>query len=325
MPLPYETAFRDKRALVTGGAGFIGSAIARRLIDLGAEVVVLDDLSGGFRDNVPSEATFIEASILDDDRLREAASSGGGCDLIFHEAAMVSVPESVGDPHKCAAINIVGTERVLEAAKDVGRPHARVIFAASAAAYGGSPKLPSREEHMPDCRSPYAASKVAGEALLTAFANCYPISTVSLRYFNVFGPGQNANSAYAAAISAFHKALFNRQQPTIYGDGRQTRDWVFIDNIVHANMLAASSPRQLNGEVINIGTGMQIDLLEVLNQMGQSMEVDVQPIFAEPRAGDVRDSVADISRAKELLGYEPIVSFAEGMRRMLGGEKRRGN
>ena len=192
-----------------------------------------------------------------------------------------------------------------------------MIFAASAAAYGGSPQLPSREDHQPDCRSPYAASKVAGEALLAAFAHCYPISTVSLRYFNVFGPGQNANSAYAAAISAFYKALFNKRQPTIYGDGRQTRDWVYIDNIVHANLLAASSPRNLKGEVINIGTGKRIDLLEVLQRMGESMATDAKPIFADPRAGDVRDSVADISRARDLLGYEPIVDFAEGMRRML--------
>lgn len=315
MQQPYEHAFRGTRSLITGGAGFIGSAIARRLLDLGGDVVILDDLSGGFRDNIPSLATFVEASILDDDALRESAKD---CDFVFHEAAMVSVPESVGDPQKCAAVNILGTERVLEAAKDSGVK--RVLFAASAAAYGGSPKLPSREDHQPDCRSPYAASKVAGEALLTAFAHCYPISTVSLRYFNVFGPGQNANSAYAAAISAFHKALFNKTQPTIYGDGRQTRDWVHIDNIVHANMLAASSTRELKGEVINIGTGKRTDLLEVLKQMGASMGVDSTPRFAEVRAGDVRDSVADISRARELLGYAPIVDFAEGMRRMLAGD-----
>ena len=314
MPQPYENAFRNTRALVTGGAGFIGSHIARRLIELGTEVIVLDDLSGGFRESVPAKAKFVHASILDDEALRDATK---GCAFVFHEAAMVSVPESVGDPQRCAAINIAGTERVLEAARDADPPVRRVIFAASAAAYGGAPKLPSREDHLPDCRSPYAASKVAGEALLAAFANCYPISTVSLRYFNVFGPGQNANSAYAAAISAFHKALSVGTEPTIYGDGRQTRDWVFIDNIVHANMLAAASPRELKGEVINIGTGQRIDLLEVLKHMGSAMKVDVKPRFAEPRAGDVRDSVADITRAKQQLGYESIVDFAEGMRRML--------
>jgi UDP-glucose 4-epimerase len=234
---------------------------------------------------------------------------------VFHEAAMVSVPESVSDPQRCAAVNILGTERVLEIAKDAG-VH-RVLFAASAAAYGGAPKLPSKEDHVPDCRSPYAASKVAGEGLLTAFAHCYPISTVSLRYFNIFGPGQNANSAYAAAISAFHKALSSGTQPTIYGDGKQTRDFTYIDNVVHANLLAATSPRDLRGEIINIGTGRRVNLLEVLEQMGLAMQVQVTPRFAEPRAGDVRDSVADISRARELLGYEPIVDFGEGMAHML--------
>jgi UDP-glucose 4-epimerase len=312
MAFAYESTFRGTRALVTGGAGFIGSHIARRLIELGAEVVVLDDLSGGFRENVPAGARFIEASILDDDALRQAAE---GCRFVFHEAAMVSVPESVGDPQRCAAVNILGTERVLEVAKDADVE--RVLFAASAAAYGGAPKLPSKEDRIPDCRSPYAASKVAGEGLLTAFAHCYPISTVSLRYFNIFGPGQNANSAYAAAISAFHKALSGGGQPKIYGDGKQTRDFTYIDNVVHANLLAATSPRDLKGEIINIGTGRRISLLDVLEHMGRAMKVKVTPQFAQPRAGDVRDSVADISRARELLGYEPIVDFGEGMMRML--------
>jgi nucleoside-diphosphate-sugar epimerase len=315
MAFAYDNAFRGSppvRALITGGAGFIGSHLARKLLQLGAEVVVLDDLSGGSRDNVPSQARFTEASILDDDRLREAAS---GCRYVFHEAAVVSVPESVGDPQRCAAINILGTERVLEAARDAGVQ--RLIFAASAAAYGGAPRLPSREDDPADCRSPYAASKVAGEALLAAFGHCYPLSTISLRYFNVFGPGQNANSAYAAAISAFHKALREGGQPTIHGDGLQTRDFVFIDNIVHANLLAATSPRAFRGEVINIGTGERVNLLEVLEHMGRAMNVKVQPQFAQPRVGDVRDSVADIARARELLGYDPLIDFAEGMRRML--------
>ncbi len=318
MPLPYIDAFRGTRALVTGGAGFIGSHLARRLIELGAHVTVIDDLSGGFRENVPAAARFIEAPILDDDALRDAAR---GCRFIFHQAAMVSVPESVADPQRCAAVNIVGTERVLETAKEFAVK--RVLFAASAAAYGGTPKLPSREDHVPDCRSPYAASKVAGEAMLSAFAHCYPISTVSLRYFNVFGPGQNANSAYAAAISAFLKALASGKQPTIYGDGRQTRDFVHIDNVVHANLLAAVSPREFKGEAINIGSGKRTSLLDVLEHMGRAIKINVKPVFAEPRAGDVRDSVADVSRARELLGYEPIVDFSEGMARMLTSEAAR--
>ena len=315
MPLPYQSSFRGARSLITGGAGFIGSHLARRLLELGAEVAVLDDLSGGFRGNVPATARFIEASILDENALRDAAR---GSQLVFHQAAMVSVPESVDDPQRCASVNIVGTQRVLDAARQAGAK--RVLFAASAAAYGGAPNLPSRETDVPDCRSPYAASKVAGEGLLCAYAHCYPISTVSLRYFNVFGEGQNANSAYAAAISAFRKALAAGKQPTIYGDGRQTRDFVHIDNIVHANLLAAASPREFKGEVINIGTGVQTNLLQVLEHMGRAMNMNmsVRPTFADARAGDVRDSVADISLARELLGYEPIVGFGEGLSRMLG-------
>jgi UDP-glucose 4-epimerase len=311
MTASYRDCFDSVGALITGGAGFIGSNLARRLLEFGARVTVLDDLSGGFRENVPAGARFVEASILDDDALRDAAQ---GCRFVFHEAAMVSVPESVHDPQRCAAVNIVGTQRVLEAARAAGAQ--RVLFAASAAAYGGEPKLPSKETDVPDCRSPYAASKVAGEALLCAYANCYPISTVSLRYFNVFGEGQNANSAYAAAISAFHKALSSGKQPTIYGDGKQTRDFVHISNVVHANLLAATSPRQFKGEVINIGTGVQTNLLQVLEHMGRAMNVQARPHFADPRAGDVRDSVADISRARDLLGYEPITDFTAGLRQM---------
>lgn len=312
MPPDYQHNFQSRTVLITGGAGFIGSHLARRLIDLGAKVRVIDDLSGGFRENVPVEARFIRASILDHHALREAASD---CGYVFHEAAMVSVPESVEHPDRCAEINIMGTERVLEAAKVAGVE--RVIFAASAAAYGESRTLPNREDQPTDCRSPYAAGKVAGEALCAAFAHCYPLTTVCLRYFNIFGPRQNPNSAYAAAISAFTKALRGGQRPTIYGDGKQTRDFTFIDNVVHANLLAASSPRDLKGEIINIGTGVRTSLLDVLDHMGRILQVKVQPQFVPARAGDVRDSVADISKARELVGYEPVVDFQTGLERTL--------
>lgn len=311
--LPYANAFRGQRVLVTGGAGFIGSHLAHRLLELGAAVRVIDDLSSGAVENLPADVAFLQASILEDGPLREAIA---GCRFVFHQAAMVSVPESVEHPDRCAMVNILGTEKVLEAARDAGV--ARVMFAASAAAYGGTPNLPSRETDLPDCWSPYAASKVAGELLLKAFAHCYPISTVSLRYFNIFGPRQNPNSAYAAAISAFAKALTSPDaQPTIFGDGLQTRDFTYVDNVVHANLLAAASPRQFKGEVINIGTGQRINLLEAINQMARVLKVDAQFKYGPPRAGDVRDSVADISKAKELLGYEPIVDFATGIERLL--------
>lgn len=309
----YTRLFANHTVLITGGAGFIGSHLAGRLIELGAQVRIVDDLSGGLRPNVPAGARLIEASILDDARLREAML---GCRFVFHQAAMVSVPESVEKPTRCADINITGTQRVLEAARDLG-VH-RVMFAASAAAYGGNPQLPCREDQPPDCWSPYAASKVAGELLLRAFAHCYELSTVSLRYFNIFGPRQNPDSPYAAAISAFIKALTAGRQPTIFGDGLQTRDFTYIDNVVHANLLAASSPNPFRGEVINIGTARRISLLDVLEQMALALGTKVEPKFGPPRAGDVRDSVADISRARDLLGYEPIVDFATGIRRTLG-------
>jgi len=314
MPRPhdYTNDFRDVSVLITGGAGFIGSHLATRLVELGSDVRILDDLSGGTRDNVPPGAKLIPNSILDDKALRDATT---GCKYVFHQAAMVSVPESVEKPDDCLRINIVGTQRVLEAARDLGVK--RVMFAASAAAYGGSPQLPSREDHPADCVSPYAASKVAGELLLRAFATCYKLSTVSLRYFNIFGPRQNPNSAYAAAISAFTKALRSGKQPTLHGDGMQTRDFTYINNVVHANLLAASSPREFQGEVINIGTGKRISLVEVIDQMGRALNVPVNPAFGPPRAGDVRDSVADISRALDLLGYEPIVDFGDGIARTL--------
>lgn len=309
----YTRLFANHTVLITGGAGFIGSHLAGRLIELGAQVRIVDDLSGGLRPNVPAGARLIEASILDEARLREAML---GCRFVFHQAAMVSVPESVEKPTRCADINITGTQRVLEAARDLG-VH-RVMFAASAAAYGGNPQLPCREDQPPDCWSPYAASKVAGELLLRAFAHCYELSTVSLRYFNIFGPRQNPDSPYAAAISAFIKALTAGRQPTIFGDGLQTRDFTYIDNVVHANLLAASSPNPFRGEVINIGTARRISLLDVLEQMALALGTKVEPKFGPPRAGDVRDSVADISRARDLLGYEPIVDFATGIRRTLG-------
>jgi UDP-glucose 4-epimerase len=304
----YRDAFRGRRALVTGGAGFIGGHLSENLLRLGAEVHVLDDLSSGHRHRVPKDARFFQGSVTDRSIVREAMA---GCDLVFHEAAMVSVPQSVEQPTRCAEVNILGTEHVLEEA--VTAKVKRVLFAASAAAYGGEPQLPSREEHATDCRSPYASSKVAGEVLLSAFAHCYPISTVSLRYFNVFGPAQDPKSPYAAAISAFTDILAAGRQPTVFGDGLQTRDFVFIHNIVHANLLAACTDRPLKGEVINIGTGARITLLETIDQIAKALGRTAAPSFGPPRAGDVRHSSADISKAKSILGYEPVSGFAEGI------------
>jgi UDP-glucose 4-epimerase len=309
----FKAAFDGSTVLITGGAGFIGSHLARRLLKLGAAVRVIDDLSTGRRSNLPPEPVeFIEASILDERALREAVD---GCRLLFHQAAMVSVPRSVQEPLTCAAINTTGTERVLEAARDAGVQ--RVMFASSAAVYGDEPRLPSREDDPIVCCSPYAASKAAGEALMTAFARCYGLSTISLRYFNIFGPRQDPHSPYAAAIAAFVDAMLAGRPPTIFGDGRQTRDFTPVANVVHANLLAASSERELHGQAVNIGTGRQVNLLEVLAEMARHLKVEATYRFAPPRAGDVRDSTADITRARELLGYEPHVEFATGLGELL--------
>jgi UDP-glucose 4-epimerase len=308
----FRERLHGQRVLITGGAGFIGSHLAHACVGLGAHVRVLDDLSGGFEENLPSGAELVRASILDESALRGAVA---GCRYVFHQAAMVSVPESVEKPRECLMINVVGTERVLSAARDAGV--ARVLFAASAAAYGNTPTLPSRETHLPDSCSPYAMSKIAGELLMQTFARCYGMSTVSLRYFNIFGPRQNPRSPYAAVISKFTEVLRARGRPTIFGDGTQTRDFTYVDNVVLANLLAATTDRPLAGQVINIGTGVRTDLLTVLRVMGRALNIDATPIPGPPRPGDVKDSVADITLARELLGYEPIVDFAEGLRRTL--------
>jgi nucleoside-diphosphate-sugar epimerase len=307
--------FKGTMSLITGGAGFIGSHLGRRLVELVGRVRVLDDLSGGVRENVPAGAELIQASILDAPALKRAVA---GCRYVFHEAAMVSVPESVDKPEECMRVNVLGTERVLSAAKAAGVQ--RVVFAASAAAYGNNPSLPSRETDVPDCWSPYAMSKVAGEHLLAVFSRCYGLSTVSLRYFNIFGPRQNPDSPYAAVISAFVKALRAGRRVTIHGDGKQTRDFTYVENVVEANLSAAGRPRRLMGEVVNIGTGVRTDLLTVLARLAEELGAEGTPEFGPSRAGDVRDSVADISRARELLGYEPRVDFAAGIRRMMGDE-----
>jgi len=318
-------SLRGKTALITGGAGFIGSHLSEALVACGANVRVLDDLSGGFESNLPkapapkdgvaNEGTlrFVQASILDDTVLRRTIS---GCDFVFHQAALVSVPESVEKPEKCLQVNVDGTQRVLLAAKDAGVK--RVMFAASAAAYGNTPSLPSKETDVPDVWSPYAMSKVTGEMLLRTFARCFGMSCISLRYFNIFGPRQDPKSPYAAVISAFADTLSAKKQPRVLGDGEQTRDFTYIDNVVLANMLAATSEKALAGEVVNIGTGARISLLAVLKHMGEVLKVDSTPTFGPPRAGDVRHSSADISAARALLGYEPVVDFGEGIKRTLG-------
>jgi UDP-glucose 4-epimerase len=308
-------AFRGRRALVTGGAGFIGSHLATALVRLGCHVVVFDDLSGGSEANlrhVPG-VHLIRGSILDSNLLARAIA---GCDLVFHQAALGSVPGSVNQPRRYHDVNTSGTLNVLEAAKLAAVR--RVMFAASSSAYGDSEVLPKIESMPVLPKSPYAATKVAGEAMLRAFAGSYGLDTVSLRYFNIFGPRQNANSAYAAVIAAFAKSILAGQQPTIFGDGEQSRDFTHVDNAVHANLLAARSARPLAGEVINVACGQRVTVTELAQQAAAALgRPELTPIYAAERAGDVKHSVADLTQAKELLGYQPIVPFAEGLRATL--------
>ncbi len=313
--------YDGKRCLVTGGAGFIGSHLVEALVTLGAEVVVLDDLSGGSEANVRAAGetagafvgtgrlAFMKGSILDHAVLREAID---GCSLVFHQAALGSVPRSVAEPGKFQDVNTSGTFAVLEAARAAGVR--RVMFAASSSAYGDSETLPKVETMPVRPKSPYAATKVAGEALLRAWAGSYGLDTCSLRYFNIFGPRQNANSAYAAVIAAFAKALGAGVSPVIYGDGEQSRDFTFVDNAVQANLLAGLSDTPLSGAVLNVACGRRVSVNELARQMAVLMGVPgLKPEYHSERAGDVKHSLAALDAIQAALGYTPVVEFARGL------------
>jgi nucleoside-diphosphate-sugar epimerase len=307
-------SFRGRRVLVTGGAGFIGSHLAMALNELGATVIVIDDLSGGGDPaDLPAAVTFVRGSILDTELLAKLTA---GCDLVFHQAALGSVPLSVQQPRRFHEVNITGTFNVLEAANN-NRVH-RVMFAASSSAYGDSETVPKIETMPPRARSPYAATKAAGEALLSAFAACYPVDTVSLRYFNIFGPRQNANSAYAAVIAAFASAMLAGKAPVIYGDGEQSRDFTYVDNAVHANLLAGAYPGRLDGVVLNVAIGQRTSVNELARDAADILHrPDLKPVYQPPRAGDVRHSLADLSLTQKTLGYKPLVEFRPGLERTL--------
>lgn len=307
-------SFEGCRVLVTGGAGFIGSHLSNALAHLGASVVVLDDLSGGSRENLEAiePVEFVEASILDRDNITRAMR---GCTYVFHEAAWGSVPRSVEHPRLYNDINITGTLNVLEAARETGVK--RVIFAASSSAYGDNP-VPWVENMPVMPRSPYAATKVADEALLRAYSCSYGLDTAALRYFNIFGPRQNANSAYAAVIAAFAKAIINGQPPVLFGDGQQSRDFTYVDNAVHANLLAARCRQPIRGQVINVGCGAPVSVMRLAEMMADEMgRSDVAPELRPPRTGDLLHSFADLTRARHVLGYEPIVRFADGLKKTI--------
>ena len=304
----YGDAFKGKRVLVTGGAGFIGSHLVDALVQLFANVIVIDDLSSGRQQNIRSGAELIKKSVIDPSISPHFAN----IDYVFHQAAMASVPLSVEKPREFFEANVSGTINVLTAAARAKVK--RVIFAASSSAYGDSEALPKTESMPPIPLSPYAASKVAGEALMRAWANCYAIDTVSLRYFNIFGPRQSADSAYAAVIAAFAKSILAGKRPIIFGDGEQSRDFTYVDNAVHANLLAARSEKPLKGDILNVACAKRITLNQLATQIARILRrADLTPDHQPTRAGDVRHSLADLSRAQTTLGYTPIVPFDPGL------------
>jgi UDP-glucose 4-epimerase len=303
-----------RKVLVTGGAGFIGSHIVAALVRRGDQVRVLDNLSTGNLANlaeVRDRIEFIEADLNDADKATEAVK---GVDCIFHEAALASVPRSVERPLETNAACVTGTLVLLDAARKAGVR--RLVYAASSSAYGNQPAASKRESDLPMPISPYGAAKVAAEFYCQAFAAMGEIETVALRYFNVFGPRQDPNSEYSAVIPRFITLMLGGQRPTVFGDGYQSRDFTFVGDVVEGNLRAAEAVN-VSGRVFNIATGHQVKLLELLASLNRLLNTRVEPIFAPPRAGDVRESLADITLARQHLKYEPQVRFDEGLRRSI--------
>ncbi len=300
------------RYLVTGGAGFIGSHLVYTLLQQGHDVRVLDNLSTGKISNLQGileRVMFVEGDIRD---VETVAATMDGVDYVLHQAALPSVPRSIRDPAASADVNITGTIRVLAAAKDAGVK--RVVCASSSSVYGANPALPKREEMTPSPMSPYAVTKLSGEQFCQTFWLIHGLETVSLRYFNVFGPRQDPNSQYAAVIPKFAEALLDGRALTIHGDGTQSRDFTYIDNVVQANLHACNAP-EAAGKVFNVACGERHTLLELIGELERACDVDAVLEFGPTRSGDVAHSLADISAARTALDYEPTVAFAEGVRR----------
>lgn len=299
------------RYVVTGGAGFIGSHIATELVGLGHSVCVIDNLSAGHRsnlDHIKSEIRFVEANICDAEVLAEEFQ---GIDGIFHKAALASVPYSIEHPMQVNEACVTGTLTLLNEAQRAGVK--RVVYAGSSSCYGDRPFSANRESDTPMVISPYAAAKLAGEYYCQAFHHAFDLETVCLRYFNVFGPRQDPNSAYAAVIPLFINWMLEGTPPIVFGDGRQSRDFTYVGNVVHANLLAMQATG-VSGKSFNIADGRAISLLELLDHLRDQLQIDIEPEFHAPRKGDILHSMADITAANAVLGYAPQVDFEQGLR-----------
>lgn len=299
--------------LVTGGAGFIGSNLTERLLKNGHTVKVIDNFVTGRKENIASfvnDVEFIEGDIRDYSLIEKIVD---GVDVIFHQAALPSVPRSIADPMTSNDVNINGTLNILNAAKE--KKVQRVVFASSSSVYGDTPELPKHEKMPVDPLSPYAVTKLAGERYCRVFNNVYGLKTFSLRYFNVFGPRQDPNSQYSAVIPKFITAMLSGKQPVIYGDGEQSRDFTFIDNVVDANLLAATVEADVYGLAMNSACHDRTTLNDLVKELNVILGTNINPIYAEPRKGDIKHSFAEISLAEKTLSYKPSVPFKEGLSR----------
>jgi nucleoside-diphosphate-sugar epimerase len=302
--------------LVTGGGGFIGSHLAGALLERGHRVRVLDNFATGSRSNVLGLGEDVELIEGDIQSYERASNAVAGCEVVFHQAALPSVPRSVQDPLTSNATNVIGTLNVLLASRDHGVR--RVVCASSSSVYGpGDGAAPKREDQPAVPISPYATAKLAGESYARSFTAVYGLETVALRYFNVFGPRQDPTSQYAAVIPNFIGALLAGERPVIFGDGEQSRDFTYVSNVVEANLLAMDASSAVAGEVYNVACGERVTLNHLVGELRELLDADVEPIYAAPRAGDIRHSLADLSRAREALGYEPSVLLREGLERTI--------
>jgi UDP-glucose 4-epimerase len=300
--------------VITGAAGFIGSSLARAILAQGDQVVGIDNLATGRRENLPDMLDRIDFREADINDMAKMSAACRGADYVLHQAAIASVPRSVRDPESTNRANIDGTLSVLMAARGAGVK--RVVYAASSSAYGDTPTLPKREDMVPMPRSPYAVSKLAGELYMTVFAKCYEMETVSLRYFNIFGPRQDPTSPYSAVLAKFIPAMLRGETPTIDGDGEQSRDFNYIENCVQANLAACKAPaEQVAGRVFNVARGERFSINQTFAMLKPLTGFKGEAKHGPERAGDVKHSLADISAAQKAFGYDPKVSFEEGLKR----------